>query len=135
MDFLPELTFGTEFSTSRKEVLSLYEEEALFQKIVLQGSLWHKSLETLAARPLGFKDRDGEQSDADEDEDASEHSDGQDDEEGEDGEESGQESNGMSDADSPNERSDSDMSQEDLVDPRTLNPIHSMYDGAGFGSG
>ena len=107
MDFLPELTFGTEFSQNRRAVLSLEEEETLFKQVVLQGALWHKAPDALATRPLGFKDGDGEQSDQDEDEDASEQSVEEDEE---DGEESGRESNGMSDADSNNEHSGSDMS-------------------------
>lgn len=114
MDFLPELTFGTEFSQNRREVLSLEEEETLFKQVVLQGALWHKAPESLASRPLGFKDRDGEQSDQDDDDDGSEQSV---DEEEDDIEESGHNSNGMSDGESNNEPSDSDMSQEEIVNP------------------
>jgi len=132
MDFLPELTFGTEFSQNRRDVLSLEDEEALFKQFVLQGALWHKAPEGLAARPLGFKDGDGDQSDQDEEEDASEQSVEEDDE---DGEESGRESNGMSDADSNNDPSDSEMSQEEVVNPGIQNAMHSIYEGAGFGSG
>jgi hypothetical protein len=114
MDFLPELTFGTEFSQNRREVLSLEDEEALFKQVVLQGALWHKAPEGLASRPLGFKDRDGEHSDQDDDDDGSEQSV---DEEEEGVEESGHDSGGMSEGDSNNEHSDSDMSQEEIVNP------------------
>lgn len=59
MDFLPELTFGTQFNIVSKDNLSLEDEENLFKQIVLQGALWHKpsSLGVATSRPLGFKDR------------------------------------------------------------------------------
>ena len=60
MDFLPELTFGTEFSQNRRQVLSLDEEETLFKQIILQGALWHKAPDGITARPLGFKEGDGD---------------------------------------------------------------------------
>ena len=41
----------------------------------------------------------------------------------------------MSDADSNNDPSDSEMSQEEVVNPGIQNAMHSIYEGAGFGSG
>ena len=62
MDFLPELTFGTEFNLNSRETISLEEEENIFRQVILQGALWHKpmSVGTTSSRPLGFKDRDGD---------------------------------------------------------------------------
>jgi len=49
MDFLPELTFGTEFNLSGRDHISLEEEEAFFKQQILQKALWHKTASSVAA--------------------------------------------------------------------------------------
>jgi len=75
VDFLPDYTFATEFSLSKKpNQLSLDDEERIFNQITLQQSLWHKPIEMSQSKPLGFLDREIEGSDEDEQDDDEEDS-------------------------------------------------------------
>ena len=78
MDFIPDFSLTANFQTYNQNNLDF--EEKNFLHVQLPNSLWHQTNQNLA-RPLGFKDRHENGSDApseeDEDEDNSEEEDDQ----------------------------------------------------------